>query len=134
MTNIQSQKQIIQNTSADIYEFLMDFNNFETMLPPQISNWQSDAESCSFNIEGMAEIALKMGVCTKPNQVIYISTGKSPLSFDLITEMKELDGKCECQISMNADLNPFLKILAEKPLTNFVNLLVTKLKELKDQS
>lgn len=33
-------------------------------------------------------------------------------------------------LHFDADLNPFLKMMAEKPLTNFLNLLVTKFKEI----
>ena len=33
------------------------------------------------------------------------------------------------QLGFDADLNPMMKMMASKPLTNFLNLLVKKLKE-----
>ena len=38
--------------------------------------------------------------------------------------------EAEVQLAFNADLNPMLKMMAVKPLTNFLNLLVQKLKEI----
>ena len=132
MTQIKSEKQVITNTCEAIYDFLIDFNNFKSFAPPQVQNWQSDCDNCSFSIEGMTQIELTKGTCTKPSQIIYKSIGKSPLSFDLNINLTNFNDNCECQIILSADLNPFLKIMAEKPLTNFVNTLVSKLKELKD--
>ena len=34
------------------------------------------------------------------------------------------------KLTFDADLNPFLKMVAEKPLTNFLNLLVDKYAEI----
>ena len=37
--------------------------------------------------------------------------------------------KCHVQLSIDANMNPFIAIVAEKPLQTFVDLVVVKLKE-----
>ena len=50
------------NHSIDkVYDFLTSFNNFEPLMPEQITNWKSDNNSCSFTIQGMADISLTFG-------------------------------------------------------------------------
>lgn len=130
MTTIHSKKLSILQSDANIYNFLRDFDNFEKLMPSQVSNWQSDKTSCSFTIEGMADVTLEYGNCIPNAKIIYVSAGKSPFDFDLTTNLVSIsENEVECQIVMNAKLNPFLKIMAERPLTNFVNTLNEKLKE-----
>jgi len=130
MTSFKSDKITINKASEDVFAFLSDFNNFEKLMPEQVTNWQSTNESCSFTIKGMADLAMKMGQRTEFSQITYNSEGDKPFSFDLNMHFNALDTEqTETQIILNADLNPMLKMMAGRPLQNFVNLLVNKLKE-----
>ena len=122
----------IENSSANVFAYLSDFNNFKNMMPPQISDWKSTADNCSFNINGMANIGMKI-VNKVPSSLINIkSDGKVPFTFDLdvhITEMGE--NKCKGQLIFNGDINVMMKMMVEKPLTNFFNILANKMKDIK---
>ncbi len=98
-------------------------------MPEQVTNWKSTNESCSFTIQGMADLAMKMGERTEFSKVIYVSDGNKPFAFDLNTDINANGDNSETQIILNADLNPMLKMMASRPLQNFVNMLVNKLKE-----
>lgn len=130
MTSFKSDIITINRSPEELFAFLSDFNNFEKLMPEQVTNWQSTNESCSFTIQGMADLAMKMGQQTEFSQITYNSDGKKPFAFDLNTHFNSLDtNQTETQIILNADLNPMLKMMAGRPLQNFVNLLVNKLKE-----
>ena len=130
MTSFKSDKIIINRSPEELFAFLSDFNNFEKLMPEQVTNWKSTNESCSFTIKGMADLAMKMGQQTEFSQITYNSEGKKPFAFDLNTHFNSVDDdQTETQIILNADLNPMLKMMAGRPLQNFVNLLVNKLKE-----
>ena len=130
MTSFTSEKITINRSPEDLFVFLSDFNNFEKLMPEQVINWQATKENCSFTIKGMADLAMKMGQQTEFSVVTYISDGNKPFAFDLNTYFSAVDtDKTETQIILNADLNPMLKMMAGRPLKNFVNLLVNKLKE-----
>ena len=52
---------------------------------------------------------------------------KAPFDLKLICKIDEIDlQNTDLQLFFDADLNPFLKMMAEKPLANFLNLLVRK--------
>lgn len=131
MTSFKSDKITINRSPEELFVFLSDFNNFEKLMPEQVTNWHATKESCSFTIQGMADLAMKMGQRNEFSVVSYISDGNKPFAFDLNTYFNAVDpDKTETQIILNADLNPVLKMMASRPLQNFVNLLVNKLKEI----
>jgi len=129
MASFKSDKITINRSDEEIYSFLSDFNNFEKLMPEQVTNWKSTNDSCSFTIQGMADLAMKMGERIEFSKVTYVSDGNKPFAFDLNTELNVDGDKTETQIILRADLNPMLKMMASRPLQNFVNLLVNKLKE-----
>jgi carbon monoxide dehydrogenase subunit G len=128
MTRLESDKVTINKPAEEVYNFLSNFNNFGHLMPEQISDWQSTADECSFTIKGMAELGMKM-VEKTPYSSIKIVRTKAPFDFILYCTIMDQGPKSEVQLAFDADLSPMLKMMASKPLTNFLNLLVNKLKE-----
>ncbi|HVA99247.1 MAG TPA: SRPBCC family protein [Bacteroidia bacterium] len=131
MTRIESDIVEINKSAAEIFSFLSDFNNFQKLMPPQVTNWTSTENECSFTINGMATIGMKI-IEKNPNTQIKISAnGKNPFAFTLEVLLTTIsESKCTEQLVFDADLNPMLKMMVVKPLGNFFNLLVNKLKEI----
>ena len=110
--------------------FLSDFNNFEKLMPEQVVNWTSTTNSCSFTIKGMADLAMKIGDTEANRFISYTSDGDSPFPFHLDFNLSETDGSsCDVTAVLHAQLNTMLKMMASRPLQNFVNLLAGKLRE-----
>lgn len=129
MTRISSDKVTVQKSSADLYNFLSDFNNFQLLMPEQVTNWKSTSDECSFTIAGMASLGMKI-IEKTPNSLIKAGKhGSAPFDFTLSCTIADNDAASEVQLIFDADLNPMLKMMAERPLTNFLNLLVNKLKD-----
>lgn len=126
---IESKKITINCQPQKVYDFLADFNNFERLLPEQVSNWQSTGDSCSFEVKGLATIGLRITEKTPFTKISMVSEGKLPFKFSLETAIEEISEKqCQVQIVIDADMNPFIAMMAEKPLQNFVDMLLPKLK------
>ena len=128
MTRIESNKVDVGKSSKEIFEFLSDFSNFRTLMPPQVVDWEQDAEGCSFTIKGMASLGLKYENKIPFSEIVMENKGKSPFDFKIIAKIEEAGPASKVQLFLDAELNPFLKMMAEKPLGNFLNLLVEKLK------
>lgn len=128
MTRIESEKKTLNKSSKEIFDFLSDFNNFKQLMPDQVTNWESTSDTCNFTIAGMATLGMKIAE-KKPNDYIkVIKNGSAPFDFTLECLMNEKENSTsEVQLAFNADLNPMLKMMAVKPLTNFLNLLVEKM-------
>ncbi len=130
MTTFDSEQVNIARNNKLIFDFLSDFNNFESFMPPQVSDWKSDSEHCSFNIQNMATLGMTYDIKKPFNHIGIISEGKSPFDFNLQCYLTEKeDGSTDLWLQLNANLNMMLKMVASKPLANFVNILAQKIKE-----
>jgi hypothetical protein len=129
---IETNHQLINTTQETAFDFLSNMNNFEKLLPKdKIENWSATNETCTFKIKSMGNIELKQ-VATTPNSLIYLdSYGKTPIKFSLNLYLSEkTDSSCEAYALFDGDINPFMKMMLEKPLTEFFNYLVTRLSKI----
>jgi carbon monoxide dehydrogenase subunit G len=131
MTRLQSETIDLEQTPKEVFVFLSDFNNFQQLMPEQVVDWKSDNDTCSFTIKGMASLGMAMESKTPHSEIRIKRDGKAPFDFFLICKIDPSNNSSESKLTLyfDADLNPFLKMMAEKPLTNFLNLLVKKYKE-----
>lgn len=129
---IETAHKEINATQEAIYNFLMDTNNFKLLFPQdKITEWQSTSESCSMKVKNMGVLGLKR-VASTPNSLIYFdSFGKTPFKFTFNIFLEEKDSKSLAKIVFEGkNINPFMKMMVEKPLTGFMNDLVTTLSEI----
>ncbi len=129
---LESEKVAINNASQNIFNYLGDFKNFETLMPPQVTNWQATTDECSFTINGMATIGMKIIEKTPNSKISITSNGKVPFEFKLFVLITETgENSCIGQLTFESDMNPMLKMMVEKPLGNFFNMLAQKMKDIK---
>ena len=127
---IESQNTIIRCEPQKVFGFLGNFDNFAALLPDQVDNWQSTGDSCSFEVKGLATLGLRITDKIPFTRLVMAGEGKIPFGFTLETDIQETaPGECRVQLVINADMNPFIAMMAEKPLQNFVDLLLPRLKE-----
>jgi hypothetical protein len=130
MTRIESNKVDLGKSAQEVFAFLSDFNNYKGLMPEQIENWTSTPDTCSFTIKGMASLGMKIEEKIPHSEIRIIPHGKSPFDFKLFCMIEDKQNSCTAQLLFDADLNPFLKMMAEKPLTNFLNILVESMKKI----
>ncbi len=131
MTKIESKKVEIGKPAETLYAFLQDMNNFQQLLPQdRISEWKSDGNSCSFKVQGAATIGLQLDGGTPPDHVRLKATERSPFPFTLDVYMKENGGVTTAWQEFNGDINPFIKMMVEKPLKNLFDHIADRMKEI----
>ncbi|MBK8227819.1 MAG: hypothetical protein IPK70_11675 [Flavobacteriales bacterium] len=134
MTTIESKKVEIRKPAAELHAFLLDMNNFEQLLPTsRISEWQSDGKSCSFKVQGAASIGLALDGGESPSLVKMKATERSPFPFTLDVHLQETNGTTTLHQVFNADLNPFIKMMVEKPLGNLFDHIADRMKAIHGQ-
>lgn len=132
MTTIETEKKISPNSAERLFNFLTDMNNFERLMPAdRIEKWSATQDQCEFTIKGMTRIGLKIVSSEEYSKLVIESFGKVPFSFNLnISLVEQAANETEVSMIFNGDINPFMKMMVEKPLTNFFNMLVDKATEL----
>jgi carbon monoxide dehydrogenase subunit G len=128
MTTIETKKEISEHSAKQLFDFLTDLNNFEALMPEgKIEKWSSDAQECEFTIKGMARIGLRLQDTEAPHKIFIKSFGKVPFPFTLEINLNQIgEEQTETYMVFKGEINAFMKMMVEKPLTNFFNLLVEK--------
>ena len=124
-----SQPELIQKSAAEVYDFLADLNHFEVMMPDQVIQWESTADSCAFTIKNLSKIELKIKERVPVTRVVVESTGDTPLDLELSALIEDIAGNSKVTLELNVDLSPMLKMMASAPLQNLVNIMNSKLKQ-----
>lgn len=132
MTKVESRTGKISFSETKVYHLLSDFNNFEKLLPAdKIKNWESTENTCRFSIEGIGDVGLKI-VEKEPYKLIKISGDKlSNVEFNFWIQIKQVqENDTRIKLTIKADLNPMMRMVAAKPLQEFVNILVDRIEQL----
>lgn len=125
----QSEWQHVNAPIADVYAFVTDLNKLEQLMPDQVINWKADADRCSFTIQGMADLQLRVDERLPNQSMRLVPVGKAPFPFSLEVELKPEAASCKAKVQLIAALNPMLAMMASRPLQNLVNIMAQKLAE-----
>ncbi len=121
-----------QASLKSLYDFLIEFENFKRILPEdKISDFQYTDQQCSFNIQGITPMTVRLVEKEEARYILFSSEGLAKFNFNLkalFTGAPQQPGTCG--VELMADLNPFIKSMAEKPLTALVNTISLKLSQL----
>jgi hypothetical protein len=132
MATVESKKKQIQKSTKEVFDFLCDFTHFGMLVPDKVTNWTSTTDTCSFDVSGVGHVSLKIAD-KNPYTSIHISEGEGislPVKFSfqwLFAPQSE--NTVSVQAVFNLDINPMMAMMVKKPLQNFVDILVEKLKE-----
>jgi hypothetical protein len=127
---IKANTVVVNADQSRVRSFLSDANNMEHLLPmDKISDFQSTKEGCSFKVQGGITISLLENGDNGSNELYLKSGEKSPFPFTLTIFMNENEATTEGYILFDGEVNAFLKMMVEKPLTNLFNYMSTKLVE-----
>jgi hypothetical protein len=127
MTRIESKKVTVNCSQEECFEFLSDMNNYELLLPKKnISDWSSDEKICSFKIQKTYKLVLEQVGGTASSQINIKSGEGSPFKFTLDINLAE-GTTTEAQLICDADINPFLKMMVQKPLNNLFDYMADRI-------
>ncbi len=126
--NLESPKVTIEKSQQDVFDFLSDVKNFETLMPENISKFEVlDDDKFLFALKGMPEIILKKKEMIAPNKIVLGAAG-GKIDFSLTGTIIELeDNKSEIQLSFNGDFNPMMAMMIKGPIGKFIETLATNM-------
>lgn len=127
--NLEGRKVIMNKPIGEVVEMLKDPKNYEQLMPEGLQSFEAREDGFKFSLKGMPEIALKLGEITQEKAVL--KSASSSLDFDLTTMLHALnDSQTEVQLFFEGKFNPFIKMMVEKPLQNFMSGLTDKIETL----
>lgn len=130
MTEINSKTVSINKSAKELYNQLIDFKSFGSMMPESVQKFEADDTSFLFQMKGIPEVRLVLDHKEEPN-LISFKSASSKLDFTLSCNIIAGDDQsCEANFEFRANFNMMLKMMVEKPLTNFIENLADKLTEI----
>jgi carbon monoxide dehydrogenase subunit G len=116
----------VNTNEAIIYQFVSDFNNLKQFVPAdKVNDFESDTDSCHFSVPNLGKVGLRI-VERQPTNTIKVSgDGMGNQQFNLWVQLKQVaENDTRIKLTIKADLNPMLKMMAAKPIQQFLDKLV----------
>jgi hypothetical protein len=131
MVKIESEKKLINKSIVEVYAYLSIPANYEVLMPSKVRSFEATETSATLDIEGIGQVELAITEQVEPTKIVMVPQNKVPFKFDLNWSLSETSaGTTEVQAIINAELNFMMKMMAEKPLKDFLNVQAHKLTEL----
>ena len=121
-------------TPSGLFNFVTDIRNFERFIPQEtIINWQAERESCSFSVSTLGTVSLRLAEKEVCKKVIFNGDALKKNDFSLVLHISGTGkNSAEVKVILNADLNPMLKIMATKPIRQFLEMLINEMESFRD--
>ncbi|MDD3668038.1 MAG: SRPBCC family protein [Bacteroidaceae bacterium] len=132
MAKVESKEVEINSSAEKIFNFLSDFTNFSLLVPDKVENWKATKEKCSFKVTGLTDFGMEISKKTPFTSIVIVNDKdiSSPFPFTFNWEFDSInDSKTKVRSFFNLDINPMMSMMVKKPLQNFMDVLVDKLKE-----
>ena len=126
--NLESPKVSIKKSAQEVFDFLSNVKNFESLMPENISKFEMlDDDTFLFALKGMPEIILKKKEAIAPNKIVLGASGRK-LDFSLTGNISEINAdNSEVQLLFEGDFNPMMAMMIKGPIGKFIETLATKI-------
>jgi carbon monoxide dehydrogenase subunit G len=134
MSYFESRPGKLTCTAEEVFNFVTDIRNFKRFIPQgTINNWQSERESCSFSVSMLGTVNIRLSEKEMYKKVVFAGNALKNNDFSLVLNISDNGNKpAEVKVSLKADLNPMMKMMATKPIGQFLEMLINEMKSFKD--
>ena len=129
MATFKSPEVIVNKSAEALFNKIGDLNNLKDIMPSDIKDFKSTKTTCSFKMSGMPELALKISERTEFSRISLTAT-ESQVAFSLDCFITDKGQQCQARLEVNAELNMMMSMMVEKPLTQFLDVLASKMQNL----
>lgn len=116
-------------TTEEVFSFVTDIRNFERFIPKgTINNWHAEKESCSFGVSMLGTVTVRLAEKENYTKVVFTGDALKINDFSLILLISDtVKNPAEVKVTLSADLNPMMKMIAVKPIGQFLEMLIKEM-------
>ncbi len=128
---LETPKKKVTKSSREVFDFLNDVKNFETLMPENISKFELINESTFlFALKGMPEIVLQKKQQTPYSQLI-LGAASDKLPFTLTADIASINEyESEVTLSFEGEFNAMMAMMIKSPINNFLTTLSENLSKI----
>jgi carbon monoxide dehydrogenase subunit G len=133
ISNYESRSGSLSCTPKEVFDFVTDIRNFEQFIPEgTINNWLSEKDTCSFSVSMIGTVSLRIEKREPYKKVIFSGDALKKNDFSLTLNISEnANNNAEVKVLLDAELNPMLKMMANKPILQFLEMLIREMENFK---
>ena len=133
LSHYESRSGSLSCTSKEVFDFVTDIRNFEQFIPDgTISNWQSGKDACSFSVSMIGTVSVRITKKEPNNNVIFNGDALKKNDFSLVLNISDgSNNTADVKVFLEAELNPMLKMVANKPIIQFLEILIREMENFK---
>lgn len=128
---LETPKKKVNKSSKEVFDFLNDVKNFETLMPENISKFELINENrFLFALTGMPEIVLQKKQQTPYSQLI-LGAASDKLPFTLTVDIVAInEHDSEVTLSFEGEFNAMMAMMIKSPINNFIGTLSENLSKI----
>jgi carbon monoxide dehydrogenase subunit G len=130
----ESRTGTLSCTSEEVYNFVTDIRNLGQFIPDgTITHWQAESDSCSFSVSVAGVISVRITRKEPFSRVYYNGDALKKNDFSIVLNIT--NGKsdtAEVKILLEAELNPMLRMMASKPIVQFLEMLINEMEKFRE--
>ena len=128
---ISKQTNILQFSSLKIYDFIINIDNYKTILGDEISDFEKlSANEFKIKIGSMPKISLEL-VENRPSSSVKLLSNDSNLNFQICITVDSVDNNSSVvYVKFEGKFSTMIEMMIKNPLEKFINSLKNKVEEL----
>jgi carbon monoxide dehydrogenase subunit G len=134
ISTFKSRTGKLDYTMEDVYYFVTDLRNFKRFIPPgTISDLKMEQDSCSFQVSALGTVNIHIGEKVMYNKIVFSGNALHVNDFSLIMDLRDAENRhSEVKVTLNAEMNPVLKMVASEPVRQFLETLIQEMEKFRD--
>ena len=128
---ISKQTNILQFSSLKIYDFIINIDNYKTILGDEISDFEKlSVNEFKIKIGSMPKISLEL-VENRPSSNVKLLSNDSNLNFQICITVDSVDKNSSVvYVKFEGKFSTMIEMMIKNPLEKFINSLKNKVEEL----
>jgi len=128
---ISKQTNILQFSSLKIYDFIINIDNYKTILGDEINDFEKlSVNEFKIKIGSMPKISLEL-VENRPSSSVKLLSNDSNLNFQICISVDSVDKNSSVvYVKFEGKFSTMIEMMIKNPLEKFINSLKNKVEEL----
>ena len=127
---INSSTATVDQSTEMLFSKLSQVDTYQQLMPEVAAFTTISDNQFRFKLGGMPEIGLTISE-KQPNKSIVLKSSSDKISFSLRGQLTEVSAdQTDIQLHFEGDFNPMMAMMVKKPLTQFMESLVSNMHKL----
>lgn len=119
--------RVIPASPESLFKRLSDLRNLGPLMPESVKGFQATETDCSFQLGPLGTIHLERTSMTPSSEIVLQTKQNKPFAIALHIQFTPQEDGTLVGMVVKEDLNPFMRLMVEKPLEQFLGYLLKSL-------